>query len=153
LTGKKLTQLDVASLFHGVLFAYQKALKDVLGQTPSSLIAKQAIPIFERIDEKAALGLANTKSPDKALNKFAKLLMDSELAKKVSLEKHSQGYNFDVDGCAFASHVHDMLQPKDVTCPWAIIAMSIVQKTSNRKVEMSLSEFYPEGSKTPIVLL
>jgi len=153
LTGKKLAQLDVGALFHGVLFAHQKVLKEVLGQTPSFVIATHTIPIFEIVNEKAALALANTEDSDEALNKFAKLLMNSELVKKVSLEKHSHGYSFNANGCAFASHIHDMLEPKDVTCPWGIIAMSIAQKTSNRKVKMSLSEFHPEGANTPIMFL
>jgi hypothetical protein len=113
----------------------------------------QTIPILEKIDKKASLELANAKNPDEALKKFAKLLMDSELVKKVGLEKHSQGYSLHINGCAFAHHIHDMLEPKDVTCPLAIIVMSIAQKTSNRKVEISLSEILPDGTKTPIVFL
>ena len=40
MTENRLSQLDVAALFHGVLFAYQKTLKEVLGETPSALIGE-----------------------------------------------------------------------------------------------------------------
>lgn len=149
---KGLAQSDVGALFHSVLFAYQKALRDVLGEVSSSIITGRTVPIIEKIIGKASPGLVQAEDMDEALKKFADLLMASELAGRADVKKEGEKYILDIYGCVFAGHVHDMLDPKDVTCPWGIIAMSIAQKTNKQKVKMALSKFSPEGSRTPIEL-
>lgn len=150
---KGLAQLDVAALFHCVLFAYQKALRDILGPTPTSdFTLFHAVPIIETILGKASPELASAVDADDALRKFAKLLVASVLVEKVEIKEEPERYTLVIDGCSFAEYVHDLLNPKDVTCPWGIIAMATVQRISKRSVRMSLSEFSPKGSVTPIEL-
>jgi len=150
LSERKLVQLDVAAVFHNILFAYQRIIMDFQGEVSSSVIAARALPFVEKIIEKVSPELANAENIGVALKKLADLLIDSGLVNKASIEKEGEKYILDIDGCVFAEHVHNMLKPKDVTCPWAIFAMSVVQKTSERRVKISLSEFNPLGSKTPI---
>jgi hypothetical protein len=152
LSQKGLAQLDVVALFHSVLFSYQTALRDVLGQTASSVIIFHAVPTIETILGKASPELASAVDADDALRRFAKLLMASGLVERVEVKEEPAGYTLVVDGCSFAEHVHGLLNPKDVTCPWGIIAASAVQRISKRSVRMSLSEFSQKGSKTPIEL-
>jgi len=147
----KLIQLDVAAVFHNILFAYQRIIMDFQGEVSSSVIAARTLPFVEKIIEKISPELANAENMDIALKKLVDLLIDSRLVNKASIEKEGEKYILNIDGCIFAEYVHNMLKPKDVTCPWAIFAMSVVQKTSERRVKISLSEFNPLGSKTPIV--
>jgi hypothetical protein len=52
--------------------------------------------------------------------------------------------------CGFAAHAHDLLKPKDVVCPLALVAMSIFQSVTGKKVQLTESEFTSDGCKTPI---
>ncbi|MCP8307345.1 MAG: hypothetical protein H3Z52_01410 [archaeon] len=156
---RRLAQSDISVLFHSVLFAYQMALRNNLGEIPSAVITIRVVPIIEGIIEKDFPELANAKNTDDALKKFADLLRASGFVLRANIEKDGERYILDINGCVFAGHVHKMLKLKDVTCPWAIFAMSIIQKKSilqkisNRGVKMNLSEFNPSGSKTLIEFL
>ncbi len=146
----KLAQLDVAAVFHGILFAYQRIIMDFMGEVSSAVLTARTMPIVERMIEKTSPELAKAENADVALRKLADLLVASGFVSKARVEKKGEKRILEVDGCALAEHVHNMLRPKDVTCPWAIFAMSVVQRTSERKVKISLSEFTPLGSKTQI---
>jgi len=150
LSKEKLDLLDVAAVFHNILFAYQRIIMDFLGETSSSVLTARTLHFVEKIVEEVSPELANAENVDIALRKLADLLVASEFVNKADIEKEGEKCVLNIDGCAFAEHVHNMLKPKDVTCPWAIFAMSLAQKTSKRKVKISLSEFNPLGSKTPI---
>lgn len=149
----RLAELDVAALFHSILSAYRRTLRDLVGDAVTSTIAYRTIPIIESIIEKSSPELTNTDNTDDALKKFADLLVVSKLVSEDHLEKDGEKCVLDIGRCVFAEHVHSMLSPKDVTCPWAIIAMSMVQKISKQIVMLSLSEFSPLGTMTPIEFL
>lgn len=146
----RLVQSDVVAIFHSALFGYQKVLRDALGEASTSAVTALTVPIVQRVIEKTSPELAKAESIDDALKRFSDLLMASDLVKRVDVEEAGEKRILHIDGCAFAEHVHDMLRPKDVTCPWAIFATSIAQGTCKRKMKMNLSEFTPLGSKTPI---
>jgi len=148
-----LGQMDVGALFHSVLFAHQKALKGILGERITTIITGATLPTIEKVLGKASSRIVRAERTEDALKRFADLLLVSELISGANIRKEGSGYLMEIDGCAFAEHVHHMLNPKDVTCPWAIIAMSIAQKASGQGVKMSLSEFTPKGSKTLIELV
>lgn len=150
---RKLILSDVSALFHTVLFAYQKALRDAIGENATAVITWRTIPIIDGILGNASPELAGADDTDEALQRYADLLMASELVRKVSVERDGDRYLLDIDGCAFAEEVHPMLSPRDVTCPWAIVAMAIAQKTGKRSVRMNLSDFGPTGAKTTIEFL
>jgi len=124
----KLAQLDVAAVFHSILFAYQRIIMDFLGEVSSSVLTARTMRLVERMIEKASPELAKAENADVALRKLADLLVDSGFVHKADVEKEGEKCILDIDGCIFAEHVHNMLKPKDVTCPWAIFAMSVIQK-------------------------
>jgi len=65
----------------------------------------------------------------------------------------SERYVLRVDGCVWASHIHAELKPEDVTCPFALLAMSIFEKVLNGKVRVADSEYFKTGTRTRIELL
>lgn len=71
--------------------------------------------------------------------------------KEFRFEKLSpKRYILHVDGCVWASHIHEELKPRSVTCPYALIAMSIFEEVLKSKVEVADSEYYENGTKTRI---
>jgi hypothetical protein len=42
------------------------------------------------------------------------------------------------------------LEPKDVTCPLALIAMAVFEKATGKKVKVSESKYNREGTETII---
>ena len=150
---RKLSVFEIAAFFHGVLFAYQKIIREVLGDVSSSVIANQTMPLIERILGKSSPQLMKIKDVDEALEMFAKMLTDSGFVKEAKLERKNERRSLNVKGCIFAEHVHSMLDLKDVTCPYGIFAFSIAQKAGKRKVRLGLSDFTINGSKTTIEFL
>ena len=52
--------------------------------------------------------------------------------------------------CGCAAQTHDLLKPRDVVCPLALVAMSIFQSVTGKKAQLTESEFTSDGCKTPI---
>jgi hypothetical protein len=146
---KKLPELDVAALFHSILFAYQKVLRDAAGETVTETITTLSVPVVREIVERASPGLLEG-TPDDVLKRVADLLEASGFVRDVDIERNDQKYVLRCQGCTLAEHVHNMLKPKDVTCPWAIFMTAALQSASKRKVKVNRSEFDPSGSKTTI---
>ena len=91
---------------------------------------------------------------DEVFDNLSTLLQDTAVAKKFRFEKIApKKYILHVDGCLRAPHIHEELKPKDVTCPFALLAMSIFEQVLNGKVRVSDSEYLKDGTKTRIELL
>lgn len=150
LSQDSLSQLDLAALFHATLFGYQKVLRDGLGELPTATVTSLCVPVVEKILEKTSPQLLKSTGVDAALRRFGDLLTASQLAEGVNVESRGQRYVFRVDGCAFATQVHDMLRPTDVTCPYGILAAAIAHKVGGRGMKPSFSEFTATGSRTEI---
>ena len=145
-----LSQLDLAALFHAIVFGYQKVLRDAVGELPTATVTSLCIPVDTQILETASPQLLSSTGVDLALQRFGNLLTASQFAKESGVESRGDKYVITVEGCAFATHVHDMLHPTDVTCPYGIVAAAIVQKVGGRRMKPSLSQFTPTGSRTEI---
>lgn len=142
--------INVPALFHSILFAYQKNLKAVLG-SGEAIFVEPVLKTMEKLDKDKGINSLKGKSIDETLVNFAKDLVASQAVTKASFEKVGEvDYTFCVDGCIFANHVHDLLAPKDVVCPLALVAMSIYQSVTNVKVKLIESEFTSDGSRTLI---
>ncbi|MEM0095881.1 MAG: hypothetical protein QW660_04520 [Candidatus Bathyarchaeia archaeon] len=50
----------------------------------------------------------------------------------------------------WARHIHEEPSPKDVTCPFALIAMAVFQKFTGKKVKVTESTYFKEGTETII---
>ena len=63
----KLIQLDIAAVFHSILFAYQRIIIDFLGEVSSRVLTARTMPLIEKIIEKASPGLVNAEDMDAPL--------------------------------------------------------------------------------------
>jgi hypothetical protein len=140
---------DPATIFHRVLFGYQKVMRDAMGHDPAQTLAHLSMPIISDLTNHISPELLTAKLPDEALNRIADLLNASGNI-IVRIEKRNPSHVLHCEGCTYAPHVHSLLTPQDVTCPWAIFAMALFQGITKLKVKMNPSEFTSSGSKTVI---
>ncbi len=146
----ELAGLNIGTLFHGLLFAYQKAAKNVLG-SGCEVFVQPTLEILANINDEYNLGLFKDKTLEKAVASFSKMLLNANAVKKITFKDMGSGkYLLRVDGCAWAKHIHKELKPKDVTCPFALIVMAIYRKYSGEKVEETESRYFEEGTETEI---
>ena len=144
------TALNVPAFFHAILFAYQKKLNEVLG-SGEAIFVHPVLETISKIDKKNGLSMIRGGSLAEVFENFAKDLVASKVVEKAWFEKNgAESYTFYVEGCAFAAATHDLLKPKDVVCPLALVAMSIFQSVTGKKVQLTESEFTSDGCKTPI---
>lgn len=144
------TALNVPAFFHALLFAYQKKLNEVLG-SGEAIFVHPVLATISKIDRKSGLSTIRGSTLAEIFENFAKDLEASKVVEKAWFEKKGpESYTLHIEGCSFAVHVHDLLKPKDVVCPLALVAMSIFQSVTGKKVQLTESEFTSDGCKTPI---
>lgn len=141
---------EVSALLHATLFAYQKKLSEILG-SGEAIFTHPIIKTIKLINEETGLNLIKGQTPDQAFENYAQTLINAKVVKKAEFEKlNSAGYLLHIDECVFAEHIHHLLKPKDVTCPWALLAMSIFEAVTNKKVRNAKSTYTELGCKTKI---
>lgn len=144
--------IDMPTFFHTILFAYQKRLKDILG-SGEAVFVHPILETINLIEKKKGLNLIQGKTLDEIYENFSKQLEKSKVVKKAWFEKLGlEKYMLNIEGCAFAEPAHDLLKPKDVACPFALMAMAIFQSVVGKKVKVTDSEFTSDGTKTLITL-
>lgn len=147
---KSLDQLDIGTLLHGILFAYQKSLKDILG-TGSATFVHPVLDIIKRINKRTGVNLIKGRDIDEVFENLSKVMATTGLVERFQFEKLSpKRYILHVERCVWAPHIHGELKPKDVTCPFALIAMSIFEEVLKSKVKVADSEYQTNGTKTRI---
>jgi len=124
-------------------------MRDAMGHNPAQTLAHLSMPIISDLTEQISPELLTAKAPDEALDGIADLLNASQNI-TVKIEKRNPSHVLHCEGCAYAPHVHTLLMPQDVTCPWAIFAMALFQRITKCRVKMNPSEFTSSGSKTVI---
>jgi hypothetical protein len=142
--------LDVGTLLHNLLFSYQKAATDVLGES-QEVFYHPTIDILLKIEEDAKLQIITAKSLDEALNNFSIFLKKSGVMNDFIIKKdNNEVYTVTVQKCLWANRIHRMLKPADVICPWALIATAIIQKYKGMRLEETKSTYLENGSETTI---
>jgi len=142
--------LDIGTLFHNLLFAYEKAVKEILG-SGKAVFVHPTLEILKKIDEKRGSRLMEGENLEEAWTNLSNFFSQGNVVKEFSFKKIGpEKYVLRVDGCIWASHIHEELSPKDVTCPFALIAMSIFQKFTSKKVKVTESAYFKKGTETII---
>jgi hypothetical protein len=145
--------MDLATLFHSLLFAYQKSVKELLG-SGSAIFVHPMIETLNNVERKRGLNLLKGKSLDEAYANLSNFFLKTGVVKEFTFQKvDSEKYVLKVDGCIWASHIHEELKPKDVTCPYALLAMAVFEKVTGRKVKVADSIYLQTGTETIIEAL
>ena len=141
--------LEVGTLYHSLLFSYQRALKKY-SATTSNIYIHPAINHLLEMDEQGGLKLDDSKTFEEALSAFSDFLARRGIAKNCTLEKVNEGkYVFRVEGCIWAGKVHNrQVSLKDVTCPYAIVAMALYKKYKGFISKENESEYFYNGTET-----
>lgn len=112
---ERLEEADIGTLLHGILFAYQKTVKDILG-TEAATFVHPVLNIVKGINERAGVNLIKGRDIDEVFENLSKLMPTSGIMKEFRFEKLAPArYILHVDGCVWAPHIHEELKPKDVT--------------------------------------
>ena len=142
--------LDIPTFFHTILFAYQKKLKDILG-SGEAVFVHPVLDTISLIEHEKGLNLIKGETLDEVFENFANEMKKTGAITEATFKKLGPDrYIFNVEGCAFAEYAHDLLRPKDVACPYALIAMSIFQSVTGKKVKNAESLFTSTGAGTII---
>src|SRR3989337_4611413 len=150
---KKLDPQDIGTLLHGILFAYQKSLKKVLG-TGDAIFVHPILDIIQTITKKTGVNLIKGADIDEVFENLSEIMPTSGIVKEFRFEKLGpKKYILHVEGCFYAPHIHEELKPTDVVCPLALIAMSIFQETAKAKVRVADSDYTKDGTNTIIEAL
>jgi len=134
-------------VLHDIITSYQIGIRETLGNSDTVLIN-----LVERLCENVKL-----KNVDVERLGFKDLaaILASQLSKlriaNVSItETGPQAYLFNVKECIWAEYVHGRKQETDVTCPLALIALSLYQASTGNKVFVPDSHYSEKGSTTKI---
>ena len=141
--------LEIGTLYHSLLFSYQRGLRKYMGSNSNAYI-HPAISHLLEMDEEGGLKLDNSKTFEEALAAFADFLVRSKVVEKWALDKIGEdNYVFRVEGCIWSGKVHTrQVSFKDVTCPYALIAMALYKKYKGFVPSESGSEYFYNGTET-----
>lgn len=150
---ERLEEAEVGTLLHGMLFAYQKSAKDILG-TGSAIFVHPVLDIIKRISKRTGVNLIKGRNIDEVFGNLSEVMPTTGIMKEFRLEELApKRYILHVNGCVWAPHIHEELKPRDVTCPFALIVMAIFEEVLEGKVKVADSEYYKNGTTTIIELL
>lgn len=141
-------QQDVGTLLHNLLFSYQKSLKTILGKGAESFV-DPTIQLLLNIDREDNLKLVSSDTLEEALTNFAAFLEKSGVVKECNWKKTGyEKYVFNVHDCLWAKCLHKTIQPKDVVCPFGLVAMAIYKRYMKGTVNERESFYLSNGSET-----
>jgi hypothetical protein len=141
--------LEVGTVYHSLLFSYQRGLKRYMGSR-ANIYVNPAIEHLLEMDEEGGLKLEKSKTFEEAVSAFSDFLARSKIVKNCTLEKVDEGkYVFRVEGCVWAGKVHTrQVSLKDVTCPYALVAMALYKKYKGFVSSENDSEYFYNGTET-----
>ncbi len=127
---KKLDPMDIGSLWHGILFAYQKSVKEVLG-SGAAIFVHPVLDVIQRIEKKTGVNLIRGSDIDEVFENLSEIMPTSGVVRGFRFEKLGPNrYILHVEGCFYAPHIHEELKPTDVVCPYALIARALLLASS-----------------------
>jgi len=78
--------LDIATMFHSLLFAYQKSVKELLG-SGSAIFVHPTIETLNKIEKKRGLNLFQGKSLDEVYANPSNFFLKTGVVKEFTFEK------------------------------------------------------------------
>ena len=140
----------IALFMHEILFAYQKSMREILG-SGSAVFLHPTLDTLNKINKQARKSLTEGKNIDQIFGILAKTFSNTGIVKELRFEKIApKKYVLYVNGCVWAPHIHNNLKPKELICPFALIAMAVFGDVTKSKVKTVDSEYLENGSRTEI---
>jgi hypothetical protein len=135
--------LEVGTLYHSLLFSYQRALRLHMGPR-ADMYVHPAIEHLLNMDDEGGLKLDKSKTFEEAVSAFTDFLVRSKIVKNFILEKVDEDqYVFRVEGCIWAGKVHTrQVSFKDVTCPmhwWLWLCISSIRALFQMRMNQNTS--------------
>jgi hypothetical protein len=143
--------LNGAVLFHSLLFAYHKKMREFSGPDAAASVLPFLEVYLDRSDYTRFTEAEDFDAID-ILENFGELLVESHLIQSYEVLRTKEGLRFAVRGCVFARKVHGLLDPRDVSCPFGMLASSLIEKKYGKSVADVLSTFTEFDSETDIKL-
>ena len=143
-------QKAITSMFHGVLFAYQKGISNMTTKNATFLVDSYMIPYLDKAFRGPFLSTIMKGNAFDTLNSLGDFLTEAGMVKNYHVSRREEGFDFVIDGCSMSDPVHKMLMPKDVVCPLGLVARYLVEKSTGFEVIKELTEFTEHGSRTGI---
>jgi hypothetical protein len=104
--GEKFDQMDIATLYHCVFFAYQRAVHEILG-SGSVIFVSPVLDTIRKIGARTGINPTESKSIDEAFENLSRAFEGSGFVRKYRFEKLGPNkFVLHVDGCLWASHIH-----------------------------------------------
>ena len=117
----------------------------------NAVFFQPTLGIINKINKQAQISLSESTNIDEAFDVLSKSFLNSEIVKEFRFEKIAPTeFVLHVRGCVWAPHIHNSLKPKDLTCPFALIAMAVYENITKTKVNPADSEYLEDGSRTKI---
>lgn len=139
-----------SALFHSLLFACQRGLMESAGGEATRKLLPFVREYLERSGISGLLDETETDDPVDLLENLGEALAESNLIQSYEAMRTEKGLDFAAKGCVFAKKVHASLDPRDVTCPYGMLAIAIIEKRFGRCVNKAISTFTPSDSETSI---
>ncbi len=150
MSGENESLVDVYILMHSLLFSYQKSAKSILGES-AEIFINPSIHFLLNLEKQERIAIVTSKTLEEALSHFADMLVRAKVVKACSFKKITEDiYTFKVDGCIWAKRVHSILNPKDVTCPYGLVAMALYSKFTGNEVKENESIYIEDGCETQL---
>ena len=100
---------EVGTLFHGILFAYQKSMRDILG-TGAAVFVHPILDVIKKINKTANVNSIKGDNLDEVFENLSKVMPTTGLVRGFQFEKIApEKYVLHVGGCVWAPHIHAML--------------------------------------------
>src|SRR4030066_1226459 len=142
--------MDIGTIFHNLFFSYQKSLKNVLG-TGSEIFVDPTINLLMNSEDEDRLKLVSSPTLEEALKNFGDFLVKSRVIQSYDIKKtDEEKYAFKINDCVWAGHIHKTIQPKDVVCPFGLVAMALYKKFTGNTLNERESNYYSNGSETTL---
>ena len=142
--------MDIGTILHNLFFSYQKSLRNTLG-TGAEVFVDPTINLLLNIEEEDRLKLVSSRNLEEALKNFGDFLVKSKVVKSYGIEKTGkEKYAFKIKECVWDRHIHKTIEPKDVVCPFGMVAMALYKKFTGNTVNESESTYYSNGSETTL---
>lgn len=152
-----MTAGELGSMFHSLLFAYEKVLYNFYGTKEAkqlfTYIIEELIPIL--YDEQNKV-IDKELSIEENMKRLAYYFGNEDLLKGISIDKiNDNTFVIDIEECSFAKEgIHALLDMKGGSCPYALIAAAVLTSVEGegQYVNVGESEFTDVGSKTYLKL-